>query len=61
MTGQQFSCGRNHQIMAWEADGKPANLEGLLCPLCLGQVKGYADLIDSRILAPVQATEESAR
>jgi hypothetical protein len=48
-----FSCGNGHRIIA-VVDGKTQNLEGCFCPLCLGQVKGFGDIIDSRILAPVQ-------
>lgn len=52
---QQFACGRGHQMMAWKEDGSIADLTGHFCPLCLGAIVGHGALIDSRILAPVQA------
>ena len=55
---QQYACGCGHQMMAWKRDGTPANLTGYLCPLCLGAVKGHGDMIDERILAPVQEVPE---
>lgn len=51
---QQFACGHSHTLMAWDSDGKPVDLEGHFCPLCLGKIDGYGDIIDSRFLAPVQ-------
>lgn len=56
---QQYSyaCGRGHQMTAWQKDGEPADLTGYFCPLCMGAIKGHGDMIDSRILAPVQVTE----
>jgi hypothetical protein len=52
---QQYACGNGHQMMAWYRGGEPADLEGFLCPLCLGRVNGYETMIDPNLLAPVQA------
>jgi len=54
---QLFACGRGHTLMAWREDDKPANLTGHFCPLCLGEIQGHGDMIDSRILVPVQASQ----
>jgi hypothetical protein len=51
----QFACGEGHRIIAWFDNGAPADLEGALCPICLGKVVGHGNMIDSRLLAPVQA------
>jgi hypothetical protein len=48
-----FACGRGHQVAAW-LDEKNVDLAGYFCPLCMGGVVGAEDMIDSRILAPVQ-------
>ena len=41
-------------MTAWKEDGSVADLTGHFCILCLGAVIGHGDMIDSRILAPVQ-------
>lgn len=46
--------------MAWEPDGSPADLTGYFCPLCMGAIVGHGDMIDSRILAPVQPAAPEA-
>ena len=55
---QQYACAHGHQLTGWDGNGKPVDLTGFFCPICMGQIIGHEDMIDSRILAPVQATVE---
>jgi hypothetical protein len=57
---QQFACGNGHTVIAWLEDGLPADLTGYLCMVCMGRVIGHGDMIDSHILAPVQAANAVA-
>lgn len=50
----RFACLHGHRIEAQDRFGAPVDLEGYLCPVCLGVIVGAGDMIDSRILAPVQ-------
>jgi len=36
----QFGCIEGHVIMMWGTDGKPVDLKGYLCPICLGEILG---------------------
>ena len=52
----RFACGHGHAITAeltW-ADGAEQDLTGHFCPVCLGQVVGFENEVDGRILAPMQ-------
>lgn len=49
-----FACGRGHIVAAADLDYKDLNLEGHMCPVCLGAVDGHGDIIDTRMLAPLQ-------
>ncbi len=57
-TKMKFACGRGHVLMAWDKD-QEKDLTGYFCPLCLGAIVGHGELIDSRILAPVQEAYET--
>lgn len=49
-----YACGHGHILTARTSDGAEINLEGHLCAACLGSVIGHQDLIDGRLLAPMQ-------
>lgn len=51
---QEFGCGNGHYVMAWKNNDDPADLTGHFCPICMGVIIGHEELIDLRILAPVQ-------
>lgn len=53
-TPQLFACGHGHAMMAWDENDEAADLAGHFCPLCLGEIVGHGDIVDLRILAPVQ-------
>jgi hypothetical protein len=53
-SAEQFACLNGHRVTVWLADGSAADLNGFLCPVCLGQVKGFKDIIDPMILSAVQ-------
>jgi hypothetical protein len=50
----EFACMHNHRVSATDAEGKPVDLEGFFCPVCMGGIIGAGKMIDARILAPVQ-------
>jgi hypothetical protein len=54
--GMAYACGHNH-IIAAAVDGESVDLEGYFCPICMGRIVGHADMIDRRILAPMQVTQ----
>jgi hypothetical protein len=53
-----FACGNGHIVAATDRQYVDIDIEGYLCPVCLGQAVGHGDKIDSRLLAPMQ--EEAA-
>lgn len=48
-----YACGCGHEIRA-TVNGFPLDLEGHLCPVCVGKVMGAENMIEKRLLAPVQ-------
>lgn len=50
---QNYSCAYGHVVAARDLVGC-INLEGCFCPVCMGSIKGAANIIDPRLLAPVQ-------
>lgn len=54
MPDVKYACLHGHQVEAQDRFGASVDLEGYLCPVCLGAIVGAGDMIDSRILAPVQ-------
>lgn len=53
----EFACMHNHRISARDRSGKPVDLEGYFCPVCLGGIVGAGKMLDPKILAPAQAVE----
>lgn len=51
---QLFGCGHGHYVVAWESNENRVDLTGYFCPVCMGAIIGHGELIDLRILAPVQ-------
>ena len=43
-----FACAHAHVIASDE------DLEGTLCPVCIGKVRDWKNVIDTRMLAPLQ-------
>lgn len=53
-----FACGFGHKLGAYDAASQAINLEGHFCPVCMGGIVGAGDMIDPRILAPMQEPEQ---
>ena len=51
-----YACGHGHKVAAaltWATDSN-RDLTGHFCPICMGSIEGHGDIIDSRLLAPMQ-------
>ena len=57
MAKDQYACGADHIVEAWDSEGWPVDLTGYLCPICIGKVLGHGSMIDARILAKKQEPE----
>ncbi len=49
-----FSCGNGHIVAAADLQYRDIDLTGHFCPVCLRQIIGHGDIIDNRMLAPMQ-------
>lgn len=57
----KFACMNGHVLIARDAEETDDfDLEGCVCPLCMGAVKGHQTMIVPFILAPMQDVKATA-